>query len=279
MSNKLFVIFFRAWSFAHYFFRAKTKYNVHSPLVYEFILNVLEEDKWYYSFSELKALRKELLQVEKRIDVEDFGVGSQVIHARSRKIKDIARTSLSAPYFCQVLFSLVHWLKPEKVLELGTSLGVSTLYMSKANAHSAIVSIEGCSSIAENARNIFKLYQANNIKVVTGNFDDVLQTALDELQIVQLFVIDGNHQKEATLRYFEFCLKNADLSAVFVFDDIYWSKEMSEAWQTIKLHTKTKLTIDIFQYGIVFLQNDFKEKQHFTLIDSKYKFWNTGLWG
>lgn len=277
MANSFRENIFRFISFVLYFFRAETKFDVHSPLVFDFINNVLEEDKWYYCFNDIEQLRSVLLSSEETMVVTDFGAGSQVLTSKQRKIKDIAANSLSTPYFCQILFSLTQWLKPKKVLELGTSLGVSTLYISKSGSTAEIITIEGCNKIAEKAAQAFKLYNADNIKLINGDFDSVLVSTLKESGKTNLFVIDGNHRKQATLRYFEQCLAHADEKAVFVFDDIYWSAEMAEAWQEIKSHPKSRLTIDIFQYGLVFLHDDVLEKQHFTLIDSKYKFWRTGL--
>ena len=277
MTKSIWSLLFRCKSFAVYFLKSKTKFDIHSPLVFDFICNVLEEDKWYYAFDDLEKVRTVLLKNEQLLEITDFGAGSQVLKTHKRKIKDIAANSLSARYFCQILFSLVHWLKPPAVLELGTSLGLSTLYLAKPNKKSKITTIEGCKQIADKAEPLFRLFHADNIQLVNGNFDDVLEKTLKEQGKISLFVIDGNHRKEATLRYFKQCLSSATENAVFVFDDIYWSKEMKEAWDEIKLHPKSKLTIDIFQFGLVFLHNEVLEKQHFTLIDCKYKFWRTGL--
>ena len=277
MPNKIGSILFRYSTFIDYFFRSKTKFDVHSPLVFDFICNVLEEDKWYYCFDEIEKIRTVLLTKEKMLEITDFGAGSQVLKTKRRKIRDIASSSLSSPYFCQILFSLTHWLKPAKVLELGTSLGVSTLYLAKTNSNSKIVTIEGCKEIADEAAILFKSLHTYNIQLINAEFDSVLEKTLNQTGKIQLFVIDGNHRKEATIRYFEQCLSAAADNAVFVFDDIYWSKEMKEAWDVIKLHPKSRLTIDIFQFGLVFLHDEILEKQHFTLIDSKYKFWRTGI--
>ena len=270
-------IFYRISAFAKYFWRAHTKYDVHSPFVFDFIQNVLEEPKWYYTFGDLQTLRYQLLSMDTEIDVSDFGAGSQVIPTKRRKISDIARTSLSDPFFCQVLFSIVHWLKPERVVELGTSLGVATLHLAKANANTKVYTFEGCPNIAKIAQQNFDKQKANNIKLIVGAFEKTLANELDKLNTAQLFIFDGNHQKEATLQYFELGLQHADETTCFIFDDIYWSEGMTEAWEIIKKHPKTRLTIDLFQYGIVFLRSEQKEKEHFTLIPAYCKPWRFGF--
>ncbi len=270
-------ILFRSLAFAKYYWRAHTKYDVHSPFVFDFIQNALEEPKWYYTFDHLQILRNQLLSLNTAIEVTDFGAGSQVIPTKRRKISDIARTSLSEPFFCQLLFSIVHWQKPKNVVELGTSLGISTLHLAKANQLSKITTLEGCPNIAAVAKQNFDQQKATNIDLVVGDFEKTLEKTLKKLENVELFVLDGNHQKEATLRYFELGLQYADASTCFIFDDIYWSKEMSEAWEIIKKHPKTRLTIDVFQYGIVFLRNEQKETEHFTLIPAYCKPWRFGF--
>lgn len=270
-------VIYRIIAFIKYFWRAHTKFNVHSPFVFEFTQNVLDDTKWYYSFNDLQKLRNQLLSVDEEIEVTDFGAGSQVIKTHRRRIKDIAASSLSHPFYCQILFSIVHWLKPKNILELGTSLGVSTLYMAKANQEAEVHTIEGCPNIAAVAKRSFEVLRASNIQQHIGNFDEVLVPVLNKMQTVDLMVIDGNHQKEATLRYFEAALKYSTPNSCFIFDDIYWNKEMTQAWEIIKQHPKTKLSIDIFQFGIIFLREEQIENEHFTLIPAHYKPWSMGF--
>ena len=75
---------------------------------------------------------------------------------------------------------------------------------------------------------------------------------------------DGNHQKAATLEYFQHCLQFVNNESFFIFDDIHWSKEMESAWEEIKKHPKVKVTIDTFQWGIVFFRKE-QEKEHFII--------------
>jgi predicted O-methyltransferase YrrM len=80
----------------------------------------------------------------------------------------------------------------------------------------------------------------------------------------QLIYFDGNHSKEATLQYFNLLLPTITNETVWIFDDIHWSTDMTEAWETIKKHPKVKVTIDTFQWGLVFFRSE-QEKEHFTI--------------
>jgi predicted O-methyltransferase YrrM len=270
-------VLYRIIAFTRYFWRAHTKYNVHSPFVFEFTQNVLDDTKWYYTFNDLQRLRNQLLRLSDEIEVTDFGAGSQVLKTRRRRIKDIAASSLSKPYYCQILFSLVHWLKPTNILELGTSLGVSSLYLAKANQQAAVHTIEGCPNIAAIAKRNFEQLAASNLHQHIGNFDEVLVPVLENMKSVDLVLIDGNHQKEATLRYFETALRYANKHTCFIFDDIFWNNDMTEAWRIIQQHPSTRLSIDIFQFGIVFLRSEQQEQEHFTLVAAHYKPWSMGF--
>ncbi len=260
-----------------FFLQAQTKYNVHSPLVFEFINEVLEDSKYYYHFKDLEYLRSKMLDNQDVISVEDFGAGSLVLKSKERKIAQIAASSLTKEVFCQVLFKMVHHYKPKEIIELGTSLGLATLYMSKAAPQSRITTIEGSEKIADVAQLNFDLFKANNISIVRGNIDHVLPDFLAQNKKVDFAFLDGNHQKEPTIRYFQECLKYANPNSIFIFDDIYWSKEMTEAWAIIKNHPATTVSIDLYQFGIIFINPDVKEKQHFKLISSDWKPFNWGF--
>jgi predicted O-methyltransferase YrrM len=264
-------------AFAKYYWRAKTKYDVHSPFVFDFIQNVLEEPKWYYTFDDIQKIRYQLLDSKDSVAVTDFGAGSQVISTKTRKVKDIAASSLSHPFFCQVLFSMINWLSPKNVLELGTSLGVATLHLAKANSQTKVTTLEGCPNIAQLAQQNMDSLGAKNVEIVVGDFEKTLLPALQKLGEIQLIILDGNHQKEATLRYFEQILVYATPETCFIFDDIYWSQGMTEAWEIIKKHPRVTLSIDLFQYGLVFLRTEQQEIEHFTLIPAYCKPWSMGF--
>ncbi len=95
-----------------------------------------------------------------------------------------------------------------------------------------------------------------------GNFDKTLKPTLSSIDKLDWVFIDGNHQKEPTIRYFEQCLEKCTSDSVLLFDDIYWSKGMAEAWENIKQHPRVSVTLDLFQVGIVFIREG-QSKQDF----------------
>lgn len=257
--------------FFKYYITAQNRYRIHSPFVFEFVEQVLEDNRMFYAFEEIEDLRHILFRTKKKITVEDFGAGSKVMDHNKRSISQIAKRGITSPRNCRLLFRIVHYFKPKILLELGTSLGVATLYQAAAAQNSKVVTIEGCANIAKVAQQNFKLMKRTNIQSVVGTFEQTLPEVLDNLPQLDFAFIDGNHQEQPTVDYFEQCLQKATPESVFVFDDIHWSQGMEAAWEKIKQHPQVKLSIDLFFFGLVFFRTEFHEKAYYTLIPSSWK--------
>ncbi|WP_341350737.1 O-methyltransferase [Sabulibacter ruber] len=212
----------------------------------------------------MENLREELLQDHRVLEVTDFGAGSRSGATRKRKISDIARTAAKPARLGQLLFRLANHFKPATVLELGTSLGLTTSYLALARKTAALYTFEGCPAIAAQARKNFRKLGLENVTLVEGNLDQTLSHTLASLDKVDFVFFDGNHRLEPTMRYFEQCLTKAHENSVFIFDDIYWSSEMAQAWKKIKEHPRVLLTVDLFYIGLVFFRTN-QPKQNFTL--------------
>ena len=263
--------------FFKYYFKATTRYRLHSPFVYDFNKNVIEDQRHYYAFDDFKVLRSQLSKNTNSIEILDFGAGSRKFNQSKRRIVDILNSSVSTEHQCQFLFRLSNYFRPKTILELGSSLGLSSIALALGNKCSNLITLEGSPEIAKIARENFKLLNANNIELLEGPFSQNLETALQKLGTVDLAFIDGHHKKIPTIAYFEKILPFTHSESILIFDDIYWSEEMQEAWHTIKNHPSVSLSIDLFWCGIVFFKADIKEKQAYTLIPYKYKPWQIGL--
>ena len=256
-----------AKKYLHYYITASNGkgHGVHSPFVFEFIANILQDKKEYDYYSAIEKQRQMLLQDNTLIIIEDFGAGSAVMKSNKRLVKDIAASSLKPKKFAQLLARMVQYYKPATVLELGTSLGITTSYLAKANENTSVITMEGSSAIAAIAQKNFKELQIKNIRLVQGDFAKTLQPLLNETGKIDFAFIDGNHRKEPTLDYFSKLLNFSTPSTILIFDDIHWSEEMEAAWSAIQQHSLITLTIDLFFIGIVLLNPDFKVKQHFNI--------------
>ena len=180
-------------------------------------------------------------------------------------IRQMSSSSLKPGKYGFLLYRIARFFKPRTILELGTSFGITTSYLAKAAPAAKVYTLEGSPAIARIARQNFSSLSIHNITLVEGDFDNTLSPLLGRLQAVDLAFVDGNHQKIPTISYFEQLLEKKNEDSVFIFDDIYWSPGMEEAWKAIKDHAAVTLSIDLFFVGIVFFKQGFKEKQHFKI--------------
>ena len=163
------------------------------------------------------------------------------------------------------MFRIARYYRAGNILELGTSLGITSSYLACSHENASLDTMEGAPGIAAIAKNNFENLGLKRIKVHTGNFDETLQPLLSEIIQIDLAFIDGNHRCEPTVRYFRQLVPVCHNDTVLIFDDIHWSKEMDQAWAEIKKDERVMLTIDLFFIGLVFFKKEFKVKQDFTI--------------
>jgi predicted O-methyltransferase YrrM len=240
-------------------------HGIHSPFVFQFVQQVLNDKKEYYGYDEIEELRDRMLVDDTVVVVNDLGAGSASTKKSNRRISQIARNALKSPKYAQLLFRIVNFYQPQYILELGTSLGITTAYMATANPTAQITTIEGSEAIAHKAIENFSRLNLQHIRVVTGNFDREIKGVLHSMPKVDLAFVDGNHRREPTIHYFEEIISRCRPDSILIFDDIHWSDEMQEAWAFIKQHPVVRCTVDLFFLGIVFLKDEFKSKQHFRI--------------
>lgn len=256
-----------AIKYLKYYFTASngSGHGIHSPFVFEFVIKVLCDKKKYDAYNVVENLRKQLMNDNRLIIAEDFGAGSKILKKNKKSIQSILRNTAKSEKYGQLLYRIVQFYQPKTILELGTSLGITTSYLALAQPGSKVITAEGAKGIANLAQQNFQKLSLKNIELVEGNFDDTLETILEKLSSVDLAFIDGNHRQEPTERYFNQILAKTHNGSILIFDDIHWSREMEEAWETIKAHPSVRCTIDLFFIGIVLFRQEFWEKQDFCI--------------
>ena len=217
-------------------------------------------------YHQVEDLRRKLRHDHGSIEVLDLGAGSRTDNKSMRKVSEIARTAAKPAKYGQLLYRTARHYGCHQVMELGTSLGLTTSYLSSAvGEQGRVVTLEGAPAIAGRAAEHFRGLGLNNIVQVTGDFDEKLPEALSIMPKPELVYVDGNHRLEPTLRYFETFREQCGENGIIVFDDIHWSKGMEQAWDTIRKDASVTCTIDLFFIGIVFFRRSFKEKVDFMI--------------
>lgn len=253
-------------SYLLFLIKAQTEHGVHSPFVYNLLINCFYNTKPYTAYNQIIAYRKEVLKNKTVIQVTDFGAGSRVFSSTKRPVYKIAKTAGIPLHRAKLLFRLIHYFQPQEILEIGTSVGLATSALALGNKKANITSLEGCPETQKIAKTLFLKQKYTNTTFVTTEFSSFLKEKTTKHY--HFIYFDGNHSKKATIAYFTMLLDTVTSSTVWVFDDIHWSKEMEDAWNYIKQHKKVTVTIDTFFWGIVFFRKE-QNKEHFTLYPSK----------
>lgn len=235
--------------------KAKNRHGLHSPFVYKLVDTVIYDYADSKVYQEIENIRKKLLVDNRMITITDLGAGSLLNNNKQKRVGDIAANALKQPKLAQLLYRLAAHFKPRNMIELGTCLGITTLYLQKAAPDAHVYTMEGCPQTAGVAKETFKQAGLDAVELITGNFDDNLPGVINNLDQLDFIFVDGNHQKDATLKYFEWCLPKVHEDTLLIFDDIYWSEGMKEAWAQIKAHPQVTVTVDLFWIGLVFFKS------------------------
>lgn len=253
---------YQIWKYIIFWFKATNEHGVHSPFVFKLITEGLYVKPDIEINSVFKKYRKSLLKNDTILNIEDFGAGSRTLKSNERSIASMAKYAGSTLKKMQLLFRLTSYFKPEQILELGTSLGLGTYALYKGNSSAQITTIEGSEALYKFTSEALRKETIDTIQFVNNTFENALTEV--SKNNYDLIFFDGNHKKEATLTYVEQLLPTINNNTLWVFDDIYWSKDMTEAWEQIKTLSQVSVTIDLFYFGLVFFRKE-QAKEHFKI--------------
>lgn len=195
--------------------------------------------------------RKRLLRRNDPLDDSSLGDGG--VYDRDVSIRRACKAS-KPPKPALMLYLLTRAIKPHTVIELGTNVGLSSAYIGaalKVNAQNGtITTLEVSPYRLRLAKEVHRNLGINNISYVEGLFKDTLSPSLTDLGSIDLAFIDGDHQCQPTLDYFEDLLSFSALNSVFVFDDIRWSDGMARAWSQIQSDDRLGLIVHLYSMGV-----------------------------
>jgi predicted O-methyltransferase YrrM len=253
--------FFRLRTYSNYWLDAVDEHSLHSPFLFDLYTKVIKVES--EGVIEIEKLRADLLKTNREIDVKDLGAGSQHFPNAKRAINEIADTSLSDLRFSLLYLRLAQHIDAKNIIELGTSLGINTLYLAQKK-NVKVFTFEGSDSIAEIAQDTFAFASAKNIELIKGNIDSTLYSNLSRMPKADLVFMDANHQYQPTMRYFEILLNNIHHKSIVILDDIHHSPDMEKAWKELQRHDLVYTSIDLYRCGILFFDPSLN-KQHVVL--------------
>ncbi|MDO4757332.1 MAG: SAM-dependent methyltransferase [Parabacteroides sp.] len=235
--------------------RYRKGFGVHSPFVFNLITKVIEERSSYYSFDDIELIRKQLLYREEQISYADRrkqGV------KRSRTIGQIVRQEGIKPKQGALLFRLTNYFQSKQILQIGSSMGLSTLYLSSYASDLNCVVLENVPEFATISRIVFEKAARNPIDLRIGSYKELLPNALEKMEKLDFVFFNTLYEQQNNHFLFEACLSRVHDQTVFVFDGIKESRKMREFWRSVCEHPKVTVTIDLYSMGIAF----FNKKLH-----------------
>jgi predicted O-methyltransferase YrrM len=221
------------------------------PFFRDFGQHILFDDPQITGYEFIEKIRSDLLKNTEPLASRDFGAGSRSL-GMERTIGQITRASSINPRYGRLLNRLVRYYRPSRIIELGTAAGISTLYLASGNREAEVITVEGNPRLAEIASGNFRKAGLKNVTVINSTFEEALPEITKDLTSGFLVFIDGNHTKEATLRYYSVFAAKSGINPILIFDDINWSDEMRSAWKKIVRQTPGGNLIDLFFMGICF---------------------------
>lgn len=255
---------FQAQAFLKYWLLAVNEHSLQPPFAYELYTQTIKPDPKKEVFIQIEAYRQQLLHSRESIRFTELGAGSSMSSKEERPLRQMARHSLSSARFSRLLFRLICRFEAQTILELGTSLGINTLYLSAAAPGGQVYTLEGCPETAAAAGKLFSRWPHKNIILEEGNIDQRLPLLLQQQETIDAAYLDANHTYEASMRYFELLLPKLHSHSFLVIDDIYWSAGMQKAWQQMSRHPQVSLSLDLYDAGILFFRPGLR-KAHYIL--------------
>lgn len=255
------MFFFQLKSYLNHWLSVVDEHSIHSPFFFDLYNKVIKPTNELTGFEEIEKTRGQLLQNQSEISVNDLGAQSKYFKNSKRTISQVAATSLSPEKITRFIYRLLSYLEAKQIVELGTSMGVTSLYMAKKE-NAFVNTFEGNPSMINIALTNFEYFETKNINLLEGNINDTLQKFLQTPMKIDFVLMDANHRYEPTIHYFNLLTKRIADKGVIVVDDIYNSTEMGKAWNQLKNHPLVYGSVDLFRCGILFFDPALN-KQHY----------------
>jgi predicted O-methyltransferase YrrM len=202
------------WSFVKDYVKhrvtAKSRHRLQSPFVSGLVNEVIYDDTQLPVYSQIEQNKRHMLPNSRR---------------RGNR-----------PKADQLLYRLAKHFKPKHIVEIGTGMGISKLYLTRALPNACITSLE---------------------------HDGALKHATNKLPPID-FAFVNYYNPAQLLICFELLLPKLKPDSVLIICNVYGDAQAKQNFQVIKMHPKVTATVDLFWLQLVF----FKEgmvKEHFRL--------------
>lgn len=221
--------------------RHRRGYGVHSPFAFNLITKVIEEEFMYYSYGEIEQIRRERLRG--KLSGQDLKLRKNISFKRGT-----------------LLFRLINRFNPDVTLEIGTSWGISSLYLHAAHAGMQHICIEPVERIAEVGGNLAKSVYPD-IEMWNRPLEIGLSEVLKKVEKID-FVFIHRLGTDQYAGLFSRLAEKLSPEAVVVMNDINASAGLLKVWEELCRMPFVRVSMDLYDLGLVFC-NEKLNKQHY----------------
>ena len=217
-------------SWLKYLLQRKSKYNIHSPFVFDFVTKVLNDHGSNRDYDTIMRIGR-LLDKKKHI--------SFAKRKRSR-----------------LLYRVIQHYEPDSVVSFGSITALNATALALGNLQTKVY-LEQSEDFLEtlNAMGVI------NVRLIQpAEFDSEHFRRLNTG-----FVFFGRDSfEDDTWDYLTDCLNYKTADSVFIFEGIHHNRDIEDAWEEIKADEDVSVTFDLYSIGMVFFREGI-EKQDFVL--------------
>ncbi|MEZ5071778.1 MAG: hypothetical protein R2751_12665 [Bacteroidales bacterium] len=229
---------------------------LHSPFLFDLVHRTVFNTAGLQVPEEIVRTHRELKGSGDPMKPGEWGAGTGQSAPAVPTVGSFVRRASVPERYGALLYRLSNWFGPDVLLELGTGLGVSGMYLASGSPGTALHTMEGDSDRAHFAETLFKRLGQTGVKVHIGDLGLSLDRILPEVPKKFLAFVDGNHACEPTVAYVRKLVDASQGRGMVVLDDVYWSKGMARAWKEIIAWPEVPVAIDLHRMGILVLRND-----------------------
>jgi predicted O-methyltransferase YrrM len=260
---KLFSLLYRFFEFIKHYIVGGNEHGIHSPFVFELYTKTIQNHEFPY-YEQLEQHYFELINDHHLITNKNPGAGTSLHKELRVPIRRLARHSIKSLPWRKLICRLIDERKPNIIVELGTSFGITTAYIATTCPNAKIYTFEANPTLVELSRDFFKIAGITNIEIIEGDIDETLPAFLEKHQHIDVAYIDANHRFGPTIKYVERIMECVSWKGLIIMDDIYWSYPMTKAWKAITSKKSVTASIDLWQIGLLYFHTG-QVKENFKL--------------
>lgn len=205
-----------------YKIRHHNGHGIHSPFVFSFINDVIEEKLPYYAYQDIARY---LNLSEKKIDEE------------TKKNK--------------LLFRIVNRFSPTKILEIGTGNGFSTIYLTAPSKRINCI----CIDANEDAKNTHKNWDRS---ISYSNWESIDKTN----DTFDFILLNLNKLKDTKVNLDNFLITHIHANSVIVITDIRTNKANQVFWKNLVKRNNVIISLDLYHIGILLFNNKYYKQNY-----------------